>query len=441
MKRISVLLIAMFLFAGVNLKAQDPVATTNLNYSGLETRLKKSDADILNEKKNLKAKTWTSRAQLLIDIFNVHNDVLVKGMVPAQAKLFLRDPVKIETTQDGANKIETYIYDWVNLKFVNDKLDSWTETKKIHPDPLPEAQKALNEAIKLNTDGKADADILKTIQNLKMGYQYEAVAAYDKKDYKDAHQYFLNILDLNKLPQMNNMVDTILIYYAGRAAYEDKNYKEANRLFEEAAATKFEDPLFSVFRKQSYFANGDTAKGVEVMKEGFMKFPEDQSIMIELINYYLITNQGDEALRLIAVAKAADPKNVSFIFTEGTLYDKMGKFEDAEKAYKTCIEINPEYYDAIFNLGVIYYNKAVKIYEEASRISDNKEFEKIQKQGDEVLTNAIPYMEKCTLNQGTDENSKAIRESALSTLKTIYYRLYGASDDRYKDVVNRINAQ
>jgi hypothetical protein len=45
------------------------------------------------------------------------------------------------------------------------------------------------------------------------------------------------------------------------------------------------------------------------------------------------------------------------------------------------------------------------------------------------------------MDLGTDENSKAIRESALSTLKTIYYRLYGAADDRYKDVVNRINAQ
>ena len=57
----------------------------------------------------------------------------------------------------------------------------------------------------------------------------------------------------------------------------------------------------------------------------------------------------------------------------------MGKFEDAEKSYKTCIEMNPEFFDANYNLGVLYFNKAVKIYEDASRISDNTEFEKMQK--------------------------------------------------------------
>ena len=36
--------------------------------------------------------------------------------------------------------------------------------------------------------------------------------------------------------------------------------------------------------------------------------------------------------------------------------------------------MNPEYFDAHYNLGVLYYNKAVKIYEEASKISDNTEY-------------------------------------------------------------------
>jgi len=31
--------------------------------------------------------------------------------------------------------------------------------------------------------------------------------------------------------------------------------------------------------------------------------------MIELINYYLVTDQAEEALRLLAVAKTADPEN------------------------------------------------------------------------------------------------------------------------------------
>jgi tetratricopeptide (TPR) repeat protein len=230
---------------------------------------------------------------------------------------------------------------------------------------------------------------------------------------------------------MKNRVDTILIYYAGRAAFENKDYKEANRLFEEVAAVKYEDPILYVFRKQSYFASGDTAKGVEVINEGFMKHPEDQSIMIELINYYLITNHANEALAIIAKAKAGDPTNVTFIFTEGTLYDKMGKYEDAEKAYKECIAKNPEYFDANFNLGVLYYNKAVEMYEEASKITDNAEFEKVQKSGDEVLKQVIPYMEKASQIDPTYRNS-------LETLRTVYYRL--KMMDKRQEVIDKLNA-
>ena len=145
MKRISLFLIVMIIVAGSSIKSQTPApgATSVLNYAGLETKLKKSDSDIQNEKKNTKAKTFTGRAQVLIDIYNVHNDVIHKGDDPTRVKIFLREPKEIQTSQEGGNQVETYVYDRVDLKFVNGVLDSWTEKNKIHPDPLPEAQKLL----------------------------------------------------------------------------------------------------------------------------------------------------------------------------------------------------------------------------------------------------------------------------------------------------------
>jgi hypothetical protein len=57
MKRISLLLVAIFLLAGISLKSQTTPATgTALNYSGLENKLSKSDADIQDPKKNIKGK-------------------------------------------------------------------------------------------------------------------------------------------------------------------------------------------------------------------------------------------------------------------------------------------------------------------------------------------------------------------------------------------------
>jgi tetratricopeptide (TPR) repeat protein len=264
-----------------------------------------------------------------------------------------------------------------------------------------------------------------------MSYQIEAINEYESREFGAAHDNFVKILDLNKLPQMKGRVDTILIYYAGRAAFENKDFQESNRLFEETASQNFVDPLLYVFRKQSYFGSGDTAKGVEVIREGFNKFPEDQSIMIELINYYIDADLVEEALEMIAKAKAGDPENISYFFTEGTLFDRLGRFEEAEKAYKSCLEKNPDYFDANYNLGVLYYNRAVKIYEEASKIMDNTEFDKKQKEGDEVLKQVIPYMEKASIINPAERSS-------LETLKTVYYRL--KMEDKREEVVKKLNA-
>ncbi|MFO7371014.1 MAG: tetratricopeptide repeat protein [Bacteroidales bacterium] len=420
MKRISLFLISMFLYAGVNLNAQAPVESAPvLNYAGLQKKIEKSDADIQNAKKNTKAKTWTTRAQVYLDVFNVHNDLLSRGMAPEGARLFMKEPKEIKTYTDGSDQMEAYIYDRVNLIFRNGKLDKWLETDKIYADPIPEVEKALDEAVKLNGDGKADADIQTIVERLKNAYQFVAVNAYEDGDFAASQKNFVNILELNKMPVMKGRVDTIIIYFAGRAAYENKDYAVASKLFEETASHNYKDPILYVLRKQALFACGDTASGVEVIREGFTKYPEDQAIMIEMINYYIDSKQVPQALEMISKAKEGDPDNISYYFTEGTLYEKLDRIDEAENAYMKCLEKNPEYFSANYNLGVLHYNKAVKIYEEASKIMDNNAFEKMQKEGDEALKKVIPFMEKAS----TTGAEVADKKSALETLKTVYYRL------------------
>lgn len=437
MKRISVFLVALVLFAGFNAKSQTTTGGTSvLDYTGLTKKIQKSDEDLLNEKKNTKAKTYTSRAQVFLDVYNIYNDILDRGMDQMSAKIFLKEPREIQTSQIGSDKVEVYVYERVDLKFINGRLDSWTDKNPIHPTPLVEAKKALDKAIELNSDGKADADVKKTAQNLKSAYQNEAIVKYETKEYNASYNNFMNMLEINKLPVMKNAVDTVIIYFAGRAALDDKNYGEAVRLLDQAAAYNYRDTLLPIFRKQAYFGKGDTAKGVEVIKEGFQKYPDEQAIMIEMINYYLDANEGDEALKLIAKAKEGDPNNPSYMFTEGTLYDKMGKYDEAVAAYKECIAKNPDYYFAHYNLGVLFYNRAVKIYEEASHISDNAKFEAKQAEGDEAVKLAIPYMEKVASIDGDDPANYDTKKSALETLRTIYYRL--KMDDKRQEVIEKL---
>jgi len=81
-------------------------------------------------RKNIKAKTWTSRAQLLIDIFNINNDLLRKGMDQTEAKLFYKEPKEIVTTQEGGDKVEVFVYDRVDLNSETGPLKTGRKPKR-----------------------------------------------------------------------------------------------------------------------------------------------------------------------------------------------------------------------------------------------------------------------------------------------------------------------
>jgi tetratricopeptide (TPR) repeat protein len=429
MKRFVFLISAVILFTGLKANAQAPAAATAVNYTALEKKLAKSDNDIQNAKKNVKAATWTSRADVLIDIYNVHNNILYAGMSPQEAQLLLPNP-KIETSQEKGDQIETMTYPRVTLKFRNGELESWTETNPIVKDPLVQAESAVKKAIELNTDGKATNAIAKTVANLKKANETEAVLEYGRGNMASSHEKFVKVLELNQFPGMDkNVIDTTIIYNAGRTAVENGNNAEAAKYFQQLDNINYDEPFIYIYLEQSLLAIGDTNAAVAAINKGFQKYPENQAIMNELINYYINSGNANGALELLTIAKQKDPENVSYVFAEGAMYEKTGDIETAEKLYLQSIDMNPDFYDAAYNLGVLYYNQAVKLYEQASKNTNNAEAQAIQTQGDEKLKKAIPYMERASEIDPQDVYS-------LQNLRNIYYRLN--MTDKYEEVRKKL---
>lgn len=412
---------------GLYVNAQ--TAATAVNYTSLEKKLAKSEKDIQNAKKNVKAATWTSRADLMVNIYNVHNNILYSGMSTTEAKLMLPDP-QVETSQDNGDQIEKYIYPRVTLNFRNGELESWTETNQVAKDPLGQAETAINKAIQLNTDGKATSDIVKSVNNLKGAFETEAVLEYERGNMASSYEKFVKILDLNQMQGMdNNVVDTVIIYNAGRTAIESGNNDAAVEHFQQLDNMNYNEPFIYVYLEQSLLAAGDTAAAVAAINKGFHRYPENQAIMNELINYYINTGNADGALQLLNLAKQREPDNVSYVFAEAAMYDRIGNVEQAESLYKKSIEMSPDFYDASYNLGVLYYNQAVKVYEEASKTPDNALAQKLEAEGDAMLEKSIPYMERASQIDPDDTYS-------LQNLRNIYYRL--EMTDKYNEVVQKL---
>jgi tetratricopeptide (TPR) repeat protein len=62
----------------------------------------------------------------------------------------------------------------------------------------------------------------------------------------------------------------------------------------------------------------------------------------------------DEALAAAKLAVQHAPKNPDSYYTLGLIYEKQGKFADAERAMQESLKVNPAYPDVYFSLGTLY---------------------------------------------------------------------------------------
>jgi Flp pilus assembly protein TadD len=163
---------------------------------------------------------------------------------------------------------------------------------------------------------------------------------------------------------------------------------------------------------------GDTVKSVEIMKQAFTKYPDDQLIIVQLINYYIMSGQPNEAITYLDKAIAKEKENSSYYLAKGVALDKIGRPEEAIEIYKKAIEVKPDNADAYYNIGVIYFNRGVKQFEVANAVptSEQARYDAEKKKSDDEFVKAVPFLEKAVQYNPKDAY---ISEQ----LKNLYFRL------------------
>jgi tetratricopeptide (TPR) repeat protein len=193
---------------------------------------------------------------------------------------------------------------------------------------------------------------------------------------------------------------------------------------------------------------------VKVLEDGFTKFPQSQSILIGLINYYLTNNENpDRLFELISLAKQNEPNNASLPYVEGNIFVELRKADPANAkdyeakaiaAYDACAVINPEYEYGYIGKGIMFYNIALELQEKASDPSLSWEaWEDLNKEFAQYLKSALEPFE--TAYNVTKDNS--LKVNIADFLKNIYYRFYSegpeweAGYNKYNEVVKTGQAQ
>ncbi len=434
MNRLLFFLTLIFLIPAQGIDAQADMATgtPESNFSIYKNKLKKSEEGLADEKKSSSAKFWISRAELMMDIFNLHRQFLQPGTQQIHVNLIYPNPDDKKTWQDDeGNQFEELIYDKLKIKLKNGVVENFEELEVLYDNPLHEALRSLEMAQKIDTIGKLSKKIKEDYTKLTLHFERLGIEEYYLPDFAASHKSFSSIGIINEKPVMEGIVDTTLLFYAGMAAYRAEMNNEAIEYFEKAAKYNYPEPELYIYLKIKYLEVGDTASGIRALERGFKLFPSNQMVLRELINYYLLSGMAEEAMEYLKLAQEEDPKNLSYISAEGSLYDKMGDQEKALTTYQKCIDMDTTFFDAYYNIGVIYYNRAYQMYKDAESIRIARDYGVAVDAADVVLAKSLPYMEKAHQIDPKERQT-------IETLKTLYYRMQ--MNDKYEEMKAKLEA-
>jgi tetratricopeptide (TPR) repeat protein len=293
------------------------------------------------------------------------------------------------------------------------------EYKNLYEDPLFQAYEYYMKAIELDDKGRYEKMIDLSMPMLSNDFINLGITCFQENDFAGALKAFETTLKIGEMPFYGGVIDTTIMFNAGLAAYNGEMYDAAIKHFTKVKELEYGDYTLFVLLKNAYIAKGDSTGGLTALQEGFTMYPDNESLLIELINFYITKGGQDaaqEALDYIGLAKEKDPTNASFYHAEGILYDKIGKIDESITSYEQALELNPDYFDSNYNLGAHHFNKGVNKVNECNEIMDNSEYQKCKEEADAMFEIALPYMEKAYEIDNSDI-------STLETLKLLYYRM------------------
>jgi len=427
MKRI--FLIFAVLLSGIYAQAQ--------TIESMRKDIQKSDEEIADPKKNIKVKVWEKRGQLFLDAYQFNTKMLLIGMPDkglTGAEIIIGKPKSITT---DANK-ETWVYDDIDLIFENKQLAKWVEKNPVTPDALFKAADSYKKAIEIDDkEGgkyKSKSSTMKTLANIRNLFVSKGIDEYSDTKFAEALRSMEGALEMSKFPRDEKSDTTFLEnavnYYAGIIAYNALQYDKAKFFFIKTRDMKFEVPKCYHYLSEISKIQGDTLGSLKILQEGFEKDSESGDLLIDLINHYLSTNDSKSAAGYLDKAIAKDPKNPSLYFAKATLFDRVAtdpktkdeerdaNYTSAAELYVKAIEVDQNYYNAYYNLGALYYNKAAKIIELAQKIppKESKKYDAEMEKANAQFKLAMPYMEKAHEMEPKDK-------ATLQTLSTIYLKL------------------
>jgi len=337
----------------------------------------------------------------------------------AEAKEIIDAAIEHEKTKDDGKT-------WYYRGLIYSSLDTTSnpEYQNLADHPLKTAMEAFAKADEIDPDGNkyyiSDANGLPMLKEQQLNtlwgyYLNKGVEAYQSENTDDAIKYFTKT-------QVIQPKDTTGYIYAGLAAQSGKQYDIAAKnyyvLIDDLDYAK--EDIYNALIYIEGTVNKDDDKALALIRKAKEKFPNNLDFAKSEINALIRMKKVDEAKAELENAIAKEPDNPTLYFTLGVMYEELENMEKAQEAYQKAVDVDPTFYNAVFNLAVLNYNLAVELIKEKNNLgissAEQKKAQAMSKQIEEKLRNALPYWKKANELQPNDRTT-------LETLQYIYSQL------------------
>ena len=272
------------------------------------------------------------------------------------------------------------------------------------------------------------------ITKVGVGLFNSGINFYNTKDYKLSKEMFNKIFDLFPLDEKNNLERSnvtkesiwLNLFFISSAQQKNEISKE---YLKKLIDVNYQDPQIYAYMGNIFLEEKDDENALKYIKYGRELFETDVNLIITELNYYLSKNDYVSSEKLLKLAVEEDPNNHQLFFALGSSYDELDDFKKAEEAYLEAIDIKSDFYDALYNLGVMYYNRGGDMLNEANNIKDFKKYDHAKKKAENLMLKGLPYIEKCHELDNLDQN-------ILLVLKELYYR--NGNNSKYKEISEKL---
>lgn len=270
------------------------------------------------------------------------------------------------------------------------------------------------------------------------------IYAYDEQKYAEAYENFNAVLTAHDMLKANGSESALDAspgqldeqkYITGLAALNAEKAGEASKLFQELYKANYDKP--AIYEALYKIESGKTseADAYQYLEAGRKKYPDDVSLLFAEINHFLKLNKLDVLITKLESAIEKEPDNMSLYATLGNVFDNLYQreaeagntdkadeyFNKALERYNQALAKNPTYFDAIYSIGALYYNKAAAMTKKLVELEGDyskdglKKYEAMKKKVFGQFDEALPFFKKAEKLNPNDANT-------LIALKEIFAR-------------------